>query len=253
MIVKSEDGSILYEEGKDYAPLIDPNFHLWTNFDRPDPTLKILPNSRIKDGQRLRVSWYHPMLIYESQVTVCMGEPEVYEIFEHEAALLWERLRYRKALLNMDEVRMGGSCQACEGKDMARLLGECITKQVQALRRYNPKVEVYVWSDMLDPNHNARSDYYLVQGDFTGSWNHVPKDLIIAVWGGAPREKSLHFFAEQGFRTLIACYYDAPTLDEVKGWLELAKRTPKVVGFMYTTWERKYELLCDFGLLVWGH
>jgi len=253
VIVKSEDGSILYEEGKDYAPLIDPNFHLWTNFDRPDPTLKILPNSRIKDGQRLRVSWYHPMLIYESQVTVCMGEPEVYEIFEHEAALLWERLRYRKALLNMDEVRMGGSCQACEGKDMARLLGECITKQVQALRRYNPKVEVYVWSDMLDPNHNARSDYYLVQGDFTGSWNHVPKDLIIAVWGGAPREKSLHFFAEQGFRTLIACYYDAPTLDEVKGWLELAKRTPKVVGFMYTTWERKYELLCDFGLLVWGH
>lgn len=253
VIVKSEDGSILYEEGKDYAPLIDPNFHLWTNFDRPDPTLKILPNSRIKDGQRLRVSWYHPMLIYESQVTVCMGEPEVYEIFEHEAALLWERLRYRKALLNMDEVRMGGTCQACEGKDMARLLGECITKQVQALRRYNPKVEVYVWSDMLDPNHNARSDYYLVQGDFTGSWNHVPKDLIIAVWGGAPREKSLHFFAEQGFRTLIACYYDAPTLDEVKGWLELAKRTPKVVGFMYTTWERKYELLCDFKLLVWGH
>lgn len=262
VVVKSEDGSVVYEEGKDYAPLVDPNFNLWRNFDRPAPTIKILPGSRIKDGQRLRVSWYHPMLIYESQVTVCMGEPAVYEIFEHEAKLLWERLRYRKVLLSMDEVRMGGTCKACEGKNMAQLLGECITRQVKALRRYNPKAEIYVWSDMLDPNHNAHPDYYLVEGDFTGSWNFVPKDLIIAVWGGAPREKSLRFFAEQGFRTLIACYYDAPNLDEVKGWLELVRsisrpsplvpRPGQVLGFMYTTWERKYQLLGEFGKLVWG-
>ncbi|MCS7191625.1 MAG: hypothetical protein NZ937_01400 [Armatimonadetes bacterium] len=261
VVVKSEDGSVVYEEGKDYAPLVDPNFHLWTNFDRPAPNIKILPTSRIKDGQRLRVSWYHPMLIYESQVTVCMGEPEVYEIFEHEAKLLWERLRYRKVLLNMDEVRMGGTCKACEGKNMAQLLGECITRQVRALRRHNPKTEIYIWSDMLDPNHNARPNYYLVDGDFTGSWNFVPKDLIIAVWGGEPREKSLRFFVERGFRVLIACYYDAPNLDEVKGWLELAKtfsrppsripRPGQVLGFMYTTWERKYELLGEFGELVW--
>jgi hypothetical protein len=26
--------------------------------------------------------------------------------------------------------------------------------------------------DMLDPNHNARANYYLVQGDFARSWNH---------------------------------------------------------------------------------
>lgn len=255
VIVKSEDGSVVYEEGKDYAPIVDLNFHLWTNFDRPAPTIKILPGSRIKDGQRLRVSWYHPMLIYESQVTVCMGEPEVYEIFEHEAKLLWERLRYRKVLLNMDEVRMGGACRACDGRNMAQLLGECITRQVEALRRHNPKAEIYIWSDMLDPNHNARSDYYLVEGDFTGSWNFVPKDLIIAVWGGTPREKSLRFFVEQGFRTLIACYYDAPNLDEVKGWAELAQSAPnpaQVIGFMYTTWERKYDLLGSFGKLVWG-
>lgn len=251
--VKSEDGSVAYEEGKDYAPLVDPNFNPYRqDVDYPAPTLKLLPTSRIKDGQRLRVSWYHSMLIYDSQVTVCMGEPALYEIFDHEAKLLWERLRPRRVILNMDEVRMGGTCQACRGKNMAQLLGECITKQVQALRRYNPKMEVYIWSDMLDPNHNAHPDYYLVEGDFTGSWNHVPKDLVIAVWGGAPREKSLRFFAEQGFRTLIACYYDADNLDDVKGWLGLAKQTHGVRGFMYTTWQRKYGLLGAFGELVWG-
>lgn len=252
--VKSEDGNIVYEEGKDYAPFVDPNLNPYRReFDYPAPTLTILPGSRIKDGQKLQVSWYHPMVIYESQVTVCMGEPEVYEIFDHEAKLLWEKLRYRKVLLSMDEVRMGGTCKACEGKDMAQLLGECVSRQVQALRRYNPDTEIYVWSDMFDPNHNARPNYYLVNGDFTGSWKYIPKDIIIAVWGGTPREKSLKFFEEQGFRTLIACYYDADTLKDVEGWLNLAKNTKNVRGFMYTTWIRKYDLLADFGKLIWGN
>ena len=103
-------------------------------------------------------------------------------------------------MLNMDEIRMGGTCRACRGRNMGELLGECITRQVQILRRHMPGAEVYIWCDMLDPNHNAHGDYYLVEGDFTGSWKHIPKDLTIAVWGGAPREKSLRFFADQGFQ-----------------------------------------------------
>lgn len=251
VIVKSEDGSVTYEEGKDYAPLVDPDFSFWY-VDRPAPPLKLLSGSRIRDGQRLRVSWYHPMVIYESQVTVCMAEPALYDIYEHEAKLLWEHLKFQKVILSMDEVRMGGTCAACQGKDMAKLLGECVTKQAQILRRINPKVQVYVWSDMFDPNHNAHGNYYLVQGDFTGSWKYIPKDTVIAVWGGAPRAESLNFFAREGFRTLIACYYDAPNLDEVKGWHELAQKTKGVTGFMYTTWERKYELVGEFGKLLWG-
>ena len=45
---------------------------------------------------------------------------------------------------------------------MAKLLGECLTKQFQMLREVNPKVDVWVWSDMLDPHHNAHGNYYLV-------------------------------------------------------------------------------------------
>ncbi|MGB9797503.1 MAG: carbohydrate binding domain-containing protein, partial [bacterium] len=68
VVVRDEKSGEVYEEGKDYQPLIDPNFSFW-NWDRPSLTLKILPGGRIKDGQRLRVSWYHPMVIYEWQVT----------------------------------------------------------------------------------------------------------------------------------------------------------------------------------------
>ena len=145
---------------------------------------------------------------------------------------------------------MGGTCRACAGRNMGELLGECVTKQAQAIRRYSPNAEIYVWSDMFDPNHNAHGNYYLVEGDFTGSWGHIPKDLIIGVWGGAPREKSLRFFADEGFKTLVACYYDADNLDEVKGWMSLAKPLPGVRGFMYTPWQRKYALLPAFGDLL---
>lgn len=247
--VRSEDESVLYTEGKDYAPLVDPDYHV-SRVDRNAPPLKLLPGSRIRDGQRLRVSWYHSMVVYDSQITLCMAEPALYEIYDHEAKLLAEHLRPKRILLNMDEVRMGGTCQACAGRNMGELLGECITKQAQIVRKHMPGATIYVWSDMLDPNHNAHGNYYLVEGDFTGSWNHVPKDLIAAVWGGSPREKSLRFLSEQGFATLVACYYDADDLRDVKNWLTLARQTPNVRGFMYTPWEKKYDLLPAFGDLL---
>jgi hypothetical protein len=247
--VRSEDGATTYAEGKDYAPFRSPDYNVWRGDSLP-AVLKVLPGGRMKDGERLRVSWYHSMLIHDSQVTTCMAEPELYEIFDHEAKLLGERLKPRKVLLNMDEVRMGGTCKACAGRDMAQLLGECVAKQAAAVRRHSPNAQVYVWSDMFDPNHNARGDYYLVQGDFTGSWKRLPRDLVIAVWGGEPREQSLRFFAEQGFPVLVACYYDADDLGDVKNWLAAAKRFPKVRGFMYTPWTRRYDLLPAFADLL---
>lgn len=248
--VRSADGATTFEEGRDYAPLVDPGYSPY-RVDRPAPALRLAPGSRIRDGQRLRVSWYHTVLVHDSQITVCMAEPALYEFFEHEAKLLAERLHPRRVMLNMDEVRLGGTCQACRGRNMGELLGECITRQAQSLRRHLPDAQVYVWSDMLDPNHNAHGDYYLVAGDFAGSWKHVPKNLTIAVWGGAPREKSLRFFADEGFRTLIACYYDADDLNDVKGWQALARQTRDVTGFMYTPWQKKYDLLHMFGELLW--
>lgn len=251
--VRSANGAQVYEEGRDYAPLVDERFSLYRTDHRP-AVLKLLPGSRIRPGTELRITWYHAMPINGSQVTVCMAEPELYEIFDHEARLLAEKLGPKKVLLSMDEIRMGGTCAACAGKDMARLLGECITRQVKILRRYMPDTEIYIWSDMLDPAHNARDRYYLVQGSFHGSWRYVPEDLIIAVWGGDPRPASVQHFARLGFPMLFACYYDQPDLEGVRGWLELARAQERrlVRGFMYTTWEKNYSLLGDFARLVWG-
>jgi len=247
--VRSDDGAQNYTEGKDYAPLDDDRFNFY-NVDREATSLRILPEGRIKNGQKLRISWYHPMIVNAGQITVCIAEPQLYEIFDREARILAKHVHARRFLLNMDEIRMGGTCQACGGKDMGALLGECVSKEVAILGKYMPGVQVYIWSDMLDPNHNAHGNYYLVNGSFTGSWSHVPKDLTIAVWGGPARPRSLRFFADHGFESLVACYYDADNLDDVKKWAQLAAQTPHVRGFMYTTWQRKYQLLGDFADLL---
>ena len=247
--VKSEDGATIYAEGRDYEPLIDPAYTPYY-LDRSAPSLKLSPGSRIQEGERLRVSWYHSLAINNGQVSLCMAEPKLYEIFDSEAKLLAERLHPKHVLLNMDEIRMGGTCAACRGRNLGELLGECITKQTQILRKYMPGVEVLIWSDMLDPNQNAHGNYFLVDGDYTNSWKNIPKDMTIAVWGDKPRAESLKFFTDQGFAMLVACYYDADDLKDVKGWLKLADQTPKVRGLMYTPWQKKYELLPAFGDLV---
>jgi hypothetical protein len=247
--VTSADGGVTYAEGSDYGRIEDPELSPW-RADRDSPPLRIPDGSRISDGDDLLVSWYHPMVVNRSQVTICMGEERIYETMDREAKLLAEHLPSRTFLLATDEVRAGGSCEACRGRDMGELLGECITRQTAIIRRYNPGARIAIWSDMLDPHLNAHGDYYLVEGDFTGSWEHVPSDLLIAVWGGAPREDSLRFFADRGSPTLIACYYDADDLTQVQRWLDLARAAPHVSGFMYTTWQRKYALLEEFGALV---
>ena len=253
--VTSEDGKITYEEGKDYERIVDPALRVSRSPEHDGPPVRTLPDSRIKGGQRLRVSFYHSVAVNRGQVSICMSEPEVYEIWRKETRLLHEQLQPQKYFMSMDEIRAGGSCAACKAHNvtMAEILGDCITRQVEILRGNNPNAEIYIWSDMLDPNHNAHDNYYLVDGDFTGSWEHVPKDLIIVCWYHEKRKESLKFFSDLGFRTLAGAYYDGDTLENPRNWLETLSRTPRARGIMYTTWQSKYALLADFGDLVIRH
>jgi hypothetical protein len=248
--VRDEKSGAGYEEGKDYAPILDPNLNF--RFDHDGQPIRILPDSRIRDGQRLRVSYYHGMAIDKGQVTVCMSEPELYAIWERQARQIRERLAPRYWFLDMDEIRAGGTCEACRGRNLslARILGECITRQRGMIKAIDPRAEVAIWSDMLDPNHNARRDYYLAEGDYSGSWNYIPNDLRIVCWLHGKRTASLAHFSRHGFPTIAGAYYDAETLEDSEGWLKALDKTPGAVGIMYTTWQDKYGLMAQFGDLV---
>jgi hypothetical protein len=248
--VSDEKAGKVYEEGRDYAPISDPQLNF--RWDHDGPAIRLLPGTRIHAGYRLRVDYFHGTTIYRDQVPIDMSEPAVYEIWQHQIPLIEKYLAPKKYFLSMDEVRIGGFCEACKRRHlpMAQILGDCVTRQYQMIRAANPQAQVYVWSDMFDPNHNAREKYYLIDGSFDGTWKYIPKDLVIACWYYEKRDKSLDFFSKLGNKTLAGAYYDADDLENPKGWLASLDRTPGATGIMYTTWENKYGLLAAFGDLV---
>ncbi|MDO4575483.1 MAG: hypothetical protein Q4D98_09765 [Planctomycetia bacterium] len=246
MTVKNARTGQVYDEGKDFTR---PDFtlSLWKEAEA-DCTLGIPDTSAIPDGTELLVSYYQPLRTERGQLSVCMSEPALYDAFEESARDIQEILAPKKWFLSMDEIRAGGSCQACKkrGLTLGEILGDCITKQYEIIQRVHPKAEVYLWSDMLDPMHNCHADYYACDGDFTGVCDHIPRQLIISCWYFKIREESMKYFSEKGFRTQAAAYYDKDDAPNWNGWLETCDRTPGCVGIMYTTWRKKYDLLVPF-------
>jgi len=248
--VQKENSSEVFQEGRDFAPVSDPQLNF--RWDHDGPPIHLPAGSRIHAGDRLRVDYYHGTTIYRDQVPADMSEPAVYEIWQRQVPLVEKYLSPKKYFLTMDEVRIGGFCEACKRRHlpMAQMLGDCLTRQYKMLRAANPTMQIYTWSDMFDPNHNAREQYYLIDGSFRDTWKYIPKDLVITCWYYEKRDLSLDFFSKLGYRTLAGAYYDADDLENPKGWLESLDRTPGSAGIMYTTWENKYQLLGAFGDLL---
>ena len=244
--LRSLDRSKTFSEGRDFDAIRNLRSLDW---------VKCLPSGDIKEGERLELTCYKIPSIshaWGQQISLCMSNRDLYTYWEAQARRLHDVIPYKKILLSMDEIRNGGGCLSCRnsGLSMAEILGDCVTRLRDIFRRIDPGIEVLIWSDMLDPAHNARDNYYGVIGDFTGAWQHVPKDLTLMCWYHSIRDRSLIFFSERGFKTFGAAYYDADDLASSKDWLNSLARTPNAQGIMYTTWLQKYALLADFGDLV---
>ena len=253
LVVINEKSGVVYEEGRDFARVEDHVLNFM--FDHEGPDIELLPGSRIKEGMRLRVSYYHGVAIYQGQTPVCMSEPAVYEIWRRQARLFNEVIDTDMYLLGTDELRTAATCEACKKRNMtaAQILGDCVTRQAAMIREVNPKSKLFIWSDMFDPHHNAGERegnyYYLVDEDFNGAWNYIPKDIAMVCWYHGRRDKSLAHFSSQGFKTIGAAYCDSD-IQIAKDWLESMKNISGASGFMYTTWLHKYDLLGKFGDLV---
>ena len=260
-VVDGNDGTV-FEEGRDFAELRDPKLGQvpWAgSFDvyHEPPELKLLPNSRIKPRTNLKVSYFHTATVHDNQVCCCLAEPEVFRIIEDQVRRVEKLFAPKTYFLSHDEIRVANWCDACRRDDRSagQLLAENMRQCVATVRKVNTTAKLCVWSDMFDPHHNvvaAAEKFYLVNGDLTGSWEGLPKDLLIVNWNSGKPEKSLPFFTSRGHSQILAGYYDQSPEDITK-WLTSGRETKSTVsGAMYTTWQNSFTDLEVFAKHAWG-
>ncbi len=257
LTVTSDDGKTTYIEGRDFEPVVDPKlgrvpYEGEYDFNHPGAPLRLTAGSRIEDGDRLKVGWYHPALVHGSVVACCLSEPKVYDLLRDQARRVNDLLHPSTFFMQHDELRLANWCRACRSRNLTpgRLLADNARRCTNILKEINSDAKVVVWSDMFDPTHNAVKDYYLVNGTLAGSWEGLDRSVIIANWNAGKARASLDFFARRGHPQILAGYYDGD--DNFATWDAASKGVPGVMGFMYTTWQNRYDDMERYGKILTG-
>jgi hypothetical protein len=258
LTVASADGKRVYIEGRDFEPIRDPRLGQtpWPGeytFDHPGASLRLTPSSNIQEGERLHVSWYHPIIIHESQVMCCLSDPKVTDLLRDQVRRVQDLLQPKTILMSHDEIRVAGWCASCQatGKTPGQLLADNLRTCVALIRAVNSQARILVWSDMFDPHHNAVDQYYLVNGTFKGSWEGLPPEVVVVNWNLGKAAESLKWFADRGHAQILAGYYDED-IGNFRRWDTATRAVPRILGFMYTTWQHKFDHLEEYGKAMLG-
>ncbi len=256
LILRRENGEPLVK-GRDYQPIVDQRMIKLARdgdfevFHQP-PAIELLPASGLKDGDRVNVDFYHAVSIHDGQVPASITESKCFDWLDRQVRDVEQLLKPRRYFLSHDEIRVANwsAAEDALGLSAGQLLAQNVARCVEVVRHVNPKAKLCVWSDMFDPSHNAREQYYLVKGSLAESWLGLPRDMLIINWNSGEPQRSPRFFAQRGHDQVLAGFYDAP-VEQIRGWLQAAQGQ-RVIGVMYTTWQNDFSQLEAFAKAAWG-
>lgn len=259
LTVNGENGK-KYLEGKDYEKIVDQKLGKdpWPgSYDtsHDPPAIRLTKNSAIKQGEKVRLSCYNTALVHGGQVNCSMNDPKVFQLCRLQMQKTREALNPDGYFMSHDEIRCAGwePDQIKRFKSSGELFAFNIRKCYEIAAAESKGKPIYLWSDMYDPNHNAHTDFYLVNNTIAGSWEGLDPKIIIMKWGGGKiAQPGLKFFADRGHKQMIAAYYDSNVQNDHKMWTEAAKDIPGIIGVMYTTWHNDYSNLEKFAETWWG-
>jgi hypothetical protein len=265
--IVGENGRV-YVEGTDYEKIADPNLGLAWGPDKPGrfgvrqahPTVRVLPGSALKDGQRVRYSGYHVGLYgrYYGK-TPSMTSDLVFDMYAEQVRILRRAADPDGYLIWFDEMRVGGwEPEALKYETCGELINAALKRAYAIVLREGGGKPVHCWHDMLTPTHNAHEDYYLLRNTAAGAGDDLPQDLRIWIWGGGRRgAEHLAFFAKQGLHQILCTYYDTPDIQQQYDlWMrELEAAGVEADGVVYSTWGDRdgYRNIEPFAEVWWGN
>ena len=243
VVVRNERGR-MYQEKQDYEVVEDALFRSVTveGSNVGIPLLSLTKRSRIRDGERLRVSFYSRTCC--SLASLCTTSAHTYEFFEAGVLLLRKELApfgYHLATKYLTTANWDETCQRSKGT-LGAQWGDSLRRQISILSSGRSRPVCFVWSDMYEPWYDPYDKYWLRNGSLEDAWQHLPKDVIVLnARYNIGESKSPRFFAANGYLQVIAG--DA----KVGEWMRANADISSVVGVMNVE-----APLVDFAEKAWG-
>jgi hypothetical protein len=234
VLVESEDGKTIFEEGRDYTLEI-PELKYPYKFGLPLQVV-LADGSRIKEGDTLLLSFNQATL---EDITCCPSEP-LYDAFMRKSiAAVVEKLNPNYLHIGHDEPRFFNRDQRCTDRGLSNeeLFADTIKNIYASAKAANPDIRVMLWDDAINPYQNGP------HLDTSEVARHLPKDIIINVWWydnvdwERQLDKSVAFFMDQGFEVTGSPWFRLPN---ARRWAEVFnthKENSQALGIICTSWE----------------
>ena len=272
VIVKNTDETVTYEEGKDYELKFGKIVAHWSekvNYgsghpkgygysvlrwatyapDREPTTITRTATSRIPDGAQVKVAFTFigPDPYSRWKYRECLSDPRVY-VKERSNPLY----RLCRDVFDMvgdtpvygieyDEYRTLAWDNRCLTSGLTRqeICAKYIKAWVDFVLEKRPGTKIVMWSDMIDPFHNA-TDYKVDGTAEILAKEGYNKKIIAQPWHSGVGDKSVDYFAKLGFSFMPSCQGPPPDAASWKWryYIDRACKDTKLSkSLQYTHWE----------------
>ena len=273
--VTDESGQIVYKENMDYeitfgqfdSPFYDnvisgegepEGYPLRRGESKDSPTaIRRTENSHINDGQAVKVTFSYigpdPFSTYKFRY--CRSDPRLHTDGPNNYIWRWctQPIDYLDAKifnLEMDEIRVFGWDNRClgSGKSRSQIFADDIKYYYKTIRKKAPDAQIFMWSDMIDPHHNAST--YATQEVADLLINYGLNDIVMVPWKHSCAEKSINFLINKGFSVMASSQEQEGDISIAPLWAKVLrdnfKNRDKLYGLMHAPW--KYDYASHDGL-----
>ncbi|MCU1262350.1 MAG: putative glycosyl hydrolase [Bryobacterales bacterium] len=247
-----------FQEGPDFGAVSEPKFATNPTFDdywHQPMTVPVPAGSSLKPGQIVAMDWYALQPEF-GDAGASLTDPGPWQWMQQNAQAVGQIFPNAGGyFFSYDEMRHMNSTASAQAKNMTagQLLAWHFGQVYNLFKTVNATKPIYVWSDMFDPFHNAVNNFYLVEGDLSGSWKGLPSDVIVMNWNLGALTNSTTWFSGLNpqqpvpYQQIIAGYYDSGNgASAASTELSQVAGIPGIRGMMYTTFADDYSQLAAF-------
>jgi len=216
-------------------------------------TIHRLAGGRIRDGETVKVtfSYIGPDPYSLIKARYCRSDERLHTDGPENYIWRWctDPIRFWGAndfCLDVDETRVLAFDKRCmdSGKTRSQIWADDIRYYYQTTRKANPAARISLWSDMLDPAHNAT--VYQTEEAVAILKQYGMTDIIMIPWNDDVAEKSVRFFFEQGFPTMPSCQGQTEEgISDAPLWAMLLRNyyqsSSIPFGLMHCRWEYGFD------------